>query len=109
MGRTRVTVLRPAVAPCASRLPARGWPRHCGGAWYEAERSGRGARFEAAVQTLERLIAEHHEAFPVIRGQVRRTLLRRFPCALYYQPLDVDTAEVIACLHTPATAPPLGG
>jgi plasmid stabilization system protein ParE len=69
-------------------------------AWYEAERPGRGQRFEAAVQTLERLIAEHHEAFPVIRGQVRRALLSRFPYALYYQPLDAETVEVIACLHT---------
>jgi plasmid stabilization system protein ParE len=69
-------------------------------AWYETERPGRGARFEAAVQVLEQLIGEHHEAFPIIRGQVRRALLTRFPYALYYQPVDAETVEIIACLHT---------
>jgi len=69
-------------------------------AWYEAERVGRGVRFEAAVHALAELIAEHPEAFPVVGGLVRRGLVSRFPYALYYQPLDDQTVEVIACLHT---------
>ena len=69
-------------------------------AWYEAERAGRGARFEAALQVLEHLIAAHHEAFPIVRGQVRRALVARFPYAVYYQPVDAETIEILACLHT---------
>jgi plasmid stabilization system protein ParE len=69
-------------------------------AWYEAARPGRGLRFQLAVEAPERLIADHHDAFPVVGGPVRRELVARFPYALYYQPLDADTVEVIACLHT---------
>ena len=69
-------------------------------AWYEAEPPGRGLRFQLALETLERLIADHHEAFPLVGGRVRRALVARFPYAVYYQPLDADTVEVIACLHT---------
>lgn len=54
-------------------------------AWYEAERVGRGVRFQRSIEALERLIAEHPEAFPVVRGSVRRALVSRFPHALYYQ------------------------
>jgi len=69
-------------------------------AWYEAERPGRGRRFQLAVEALVQVIGEHPEAFPVVQGSVRRALVSRFPYALYYQPLDDETVEVIACLHT---------
>lgn len=55
-------------------------------AWYEAERLGRGLRFQHAIEGLERLIGDHHEAFPVVTGKVRRALVSHFPYALYYQP-----------------------
>jgi len=69
-------------------------------AWYEAERTGRGGEFQRSVEALQRLIAEHPQAFPVVTGLVRRALVARFPYALYYQPVDADTIEIIACLHT---------
>ena len=69
-------------------------------AWYETERASRGSRFQLAVEALVQVIEEHPEAFPVVQGTVRRALLSRFPYALYYHPLDDETVEVIACLHT---------
>jgi len=69
-------------------------------AWYETERPGRGGRFQLAVESLVHVIGEHPEAFPVVRGKVRRALVSRFPYALYYQLVDDETLEVIACLHT---------
>ena len=69
-------------------------------AWYEAERLGRGVRFERSVEALAQLIAAHPEAFPVVHGVVRRALVSRFPYAIYYQPIDAETLELIACLHT---------
>ncbi len=68
--------------------------------WYEDIQVGSGVRFQRSIEALERLIAEHPDAFPTVHGSVRRALLRRFPYALYYQQLDAETVEVIACLHT---------
>ena len=69
-------------------------------AWYETERSGRGGRFQLAVEALVQVIGDHPDAFPVVRANVRRAFVSRFPYALYYQLLDDETLEVIACLHT---------
>lgn len=68
-------------------------------AWYEDIQPGVGVRFQQALEALERLIAEHPDAFPAVHGPIRRALLKRFPYALYYQQLDAETVEVIACLH----------
>jgi plasmid stabilization system protein ParE len=68
--------------------------------WYQAERTGRGDEFQRSVEALERLIAAHPQAFPVVKAGVRRALVARFPYAVYYQPVDAETVEIIACLHT---------
>ena len=52
--------------------------------YYELETPGLGHAFLNEVERCLRLIAEHPEAGPVVRGHVRRCLLRRFPYALLY-------------------------
>ncbi len=68
--------------------------------WYEAQREGLGKAFADALEHVLSAITAMPESFPVVRGDVRRALLRRFPYALYYRLRDSETAEVIACLHT---------
>jgi hypothetical protein len=51
------------------------------------------------VDTAVALIETAPEAFPVVRRNIRRILLRRFPYALYYRIVG-DQAIVEACIHT---------
>lgn len=68
--------------------------------WYETQREGLGKAFADALEHVLSAITAMPESFPVVQGDVRRALLRRFPYALYYRLRDSETAEVIACLHT---------
>lgn len=52
--------------------------------YYELETPGLGHAFLNEVERCLRFISEHPEAGPVVRGHVRRRLLRRFPYALLY-------------------------
>ena len=66
--------------------------------WYEKERAGLGFEFLEAVDKLVRTIAENPERFPVIRRDVRRALLRRFPYSIFYSIVSGHIV-VIACFH----------
>ena len=68
--------------------------------WYESQRIGLGREYRQAVRIVESLIKAHPDSFPRVHGDVRRALVTRFPYAVYYQRLDADTVEIIACLHT---------
>lgn len=68
--------------------------------WYESQRIGLGREYRQAVRIVESLIKAHPDSFPRVHGDVRRALVTRFPYAVYYQRLDVNTVEIIACLHT---------
>jgi len=52
--------------------------------FYEQETPGLGHAFLNEVERCLQFTSEHPEAGPVVRGQVRRRLLRRFPYALLY-------------------------
>jgi plasmid stabilization system protein ParE len=67
-------------------------------AWYDAQESGVGPQFVAAIEVLLAQIAEFPASFPVVHRGLRRALVRRFPYAVYYR-LQADLAEVIACTH----------
>ena len=53
--------------------------------YYELESPGLGSSFLQEVDRCLRLIDEHPEAGPILRGAVRRRLLRRFPYTLLYK------------------------
>ena len=67
-------------------------------AWYEGERVGLGAIFAAAVETTVTAILRNPLAYPRVRGDTRRALVRRFPYAVYFRPID-DAIIVLAVLH----------
>jgi plasmid stabilization system protein ParE len=53
--------------------------------YYELESPGLGSSFLREVDRCLRLIDEHPDAGPILRGAVRRRLLRRYPYALLYK------------------------
>ncbi|MED5374362.1 MAG: type II toxin-antitoxin system RelE/ParE family toxin [Myxococcota bacterium] len=58
--------------------------------WYEEQREGLGHEFIQAVESTLDFIEENPEMYPVIRGELRRALLRRFPFALLYRVREQD-------------------
>jgi plasmid stabilization system protein ParE len=66
--------------------------------WYESQRVGLGDEFLAAAQAVIDEIAEDPLRHPVVLRNTRRTLLRRFPYAVYYRVYD-DVVVVVACMH----------
>ena len=53
--------------------------------YYERESPGLGTAFVAEVERCTAAILEHPQASPVVRGTIRRRLLRRFPYGLLYR------------------------
>jgi toxin ParE1/3/4 len=67
-------------------------------AWYEEEGVGLGAIFAAAVETTVTAILQSPLAYLRVKGDTRRVLVRRFPYAVYFRPLD-DEIIVLAVMH----------
>jgi hypothetical protein len=66
--------------------------------FYEAERTGLGLAFIAEAERACQRILAWPNAAPIVRGQVRRHLLRRFPYALLYS-IHEDTIRVLAIMN----------
>ena len=59
--------------------------------YYEGESPGLGQAFITAVERCTEEIVQYPEAGLVVRGSIRRRLIRRFPYALLYR---VESTEV---------------
>ena len=68
-------------------------------AWYGRQREGLGRAFLAEVDQALELVSARPDAFPLVAHRVRRSLVHRFPYAVYYRVGDAFI-DVIACLHT---------
>jgi plasmid stabilization system protein ParE len=66
--------------------------------WYEQRRSGLGKEFARAVNEVVGRILENPFAFPPVRGQIRRAMLRRFPYAVCFR-IAADRIVVLAVIH----------
>jgi len=66
--------------------------------WYESQRPGLGDEYLDEIALVLRAIAEHPERFPILHRDTRRTLLHRFPYALFYRVLD-EGIIIVACMH----------
>jgi plasmid stabilization system protein ParE len=53
-------------------------------AWYEEQRVGLGDDFLLCYEAALDAIIENPTRFPIIQHKIRRTLIRRFPYAIYY-------------------------
>jgi plasmid stabilization system protein ParE len=47
--------------------------------WYEEQQPGLGERFATAIDETIRRIGSNPSAFPLIHGEIRRAVVRRFP------------------------------
>lgn len=66
--------------------------------WYEQRRPGLGGEFMAAVREVLAAIEEAPQRYPVVRRDIRRAVLRRFPYSLLYT-MESERTVVIACFH----------
>lgn len=71
--------------------------------WYEQRRDALGLRFLDEVDRLFRRIEDGPLQFPMIEGEVRRGLLRRFPYAAYFieEPAQIVVLAVLHCSRHP--------
>lgn len=68
-------------------------------AWYDQQESGLGDAFLDAVDAVITRIADTPLAFPLIHGQTRRVLVRKFPYAVYFR-LSRERVIILAVMHT---------
>ncbi|MFH1111133.1 MAG: type II toxin-antitoxin system RelE/ParE family toxin [Planctomycetota bacterium] len=67
-------------------------------AWYEERRAGLGQSLLLSVEAALASIRENPLLFPVVHGNIRRALIRRFPFGVYYL-VDRETVVVVAIFH----------
>lgn len=67
--------------------------------WYEAQETGLGRRFEATLESMIELISQNPKKFPKVDGEVRRTIVRRFPFIILFTATD-DLISIFAVFHT---------
>ena len=66
--------------------------------WYEEQRPGLGEEFLLAVEAAFATVERSPESLPVVRGQLRRAIVRRFPYGVFSIAED-DAIHVLAVLH----------
>lgn len=66
--------------------------------WYENEQSGLGLEFLDELRASYNRIVEGPLKYQELRSGIRRTLLRRFPYAIYFA-IEGDVIVVLAVLH----------
>ena len=72
--------------------------------YYEGESPGLGQAFITAVERCAEEIVQYPEAGLMVRGSIRRRLIRRFPYALLYRvkPTEVRILAVMNMKRRPA-------
>jgi plasmid stabilization system protein ParE len=66
--------------------------------WYNARGRGLAAEFLRALDACIASVLPDPFQYPVVHGEKRRVLLRRFPYALIYT-AAVDEVVILACMH----------
>jgi plasmid stabilization system protein ParE len=66
--------------------------------WYEFQRPGLGAEFEAEVRAMLQDIQRQPNRYPLITRVTRMSILRRFPFSIYYRVLS-DVIFIVAVYH----------
>jgi plasmid stabilization system protein ParE len=67
--------------------------------WYESHVVGLGAEYLSCVDATLRSIARNPELHAIVRGSVRRAVIRRFPYGAFYV-VEESRVVVLAVLHT---------
>jgi toxin ParE1/3/4 len=67
-------------------------------AWYHARRPGLEQEFLAEIDRCLDLIAQHPLRYPLVHGDIRRLLVKRFPYGVFYRVKKIHI-EVLAVFH----------
>jgi plasmid stabilization system protein ParE len=67
--------------------------------WYEGRRAGLGEEFLSSVDACLESIRRQPEMYPIVHEGYRRSLIRRFPYAIFYEPSEA-TVTIYAVFHT---------
>lgn len=67
-------------------------------AWYEGKRLGLGVEFMAEIERCISLASSHPFQFAVVRGDVRRVVVSRFPYSIYFR-AERNRIVVLAVFH----------
>lgn len=67
-------------------------------AWYEQKAPGLGLEFAPAIEACVESAARTPETYPLIEGECRRVLLRRFPYSILFRSSD-EGLLVVAVFH----------
>ncbi len=68
-------------------------------AWYEEQRPGLGDEFLDELHRAFAAIERTPQSYPIVHRHVRRSLVRRFPYAVYFVVLDDELVHVMAVWH----------
>ena len=66
--------------------------------WYDKQRRGLGEEFILEIEQSLASAAAAPQRYPVVFGDIRRTVTRRFPFSVYFR-VRSDTLVVIAVFH----------
>ncbi|TKJ37985.1 plasmid stabilization protein [candidate division LCP-89 bacterium B3_LCP] len=66
--------------------------------YYNAQADGLGDDFIAKVESVVHRIAENPRSGKIVRGEIRRYLIRRFPFGILYR-IDPEEIVIIAVMH----------
>ncbi len=67
--------------------------------WYESHRAGLGEEFLSSVDACLASIRRRPQMYPVVHEGYRRSLIRRFPYAVFYEPSEA-AVTIYAVFHT---------
>lgn len=66
--------------------------------YYQSQTSGLGVDFLSEVEHALKFIIESPNTYPILKGELRRRLLRRFPFGILYR-VDPEEIVVTAVAH----------
>lgn len=67
-------------------------------AWYDEQRAGLGDELLEEIHAVVRRVAAMPAQFPLVHGETRRALVRRFPYAVFFV-AGVDGPTVLGVFH----------
>jgi toxin ParE1/3/4 len=66
--------------------------------WYDEQRNGLGEEFIVEIEEAVSRAAATPERYPIIFGDIRRTVARRFPYSVYFR-IRTNSLVVLAVFH----------
>jgi plasmid stabilization system protein ParE len=66
--------------------------------WYDYQRKGLGAEFFLCIDESIERIQNNPQLYPIVHKNIRRTVIRRFPFAIFYE-VSESEIRIIGIFH----------